>query len=104
MYKIKVYGSNLFNEEYEVSSLDIDTIKKEIDFTEDEAAMVKAYPDDETVSTFHIGQDWQYYVTYELIDGKTESDVIYVTEGQNPIQIAKQNMPFLAHDVEVEIM
>lgn len=104
MYSIKVFGSNLFNEEYEVSSLDINVIKKEIEFSEDEAAMVKAYSNDEVVSTFHIGQDWQYYVTYELIDGRTESDVIYVTEGQNPILIAKQNMPFLAHDVEVEIL
>nr|DAD57865.1 MAG TPA: hypothetical protein [Bacteriophage sp.] len=104
MYSIKVFGSNLFNEEYEVSSLDIDAIKKEIEFSEDEAAMVKAYSNGEVVATFHIGQDWQYYVTYELIDGRTESDVIYVTEGQNPILIAKQNMPFLAHDVEVEIL
>lgn len=51
-----------------------------------------------------MGKSWQYFVTYEFIDGLTDSDVIYVEEGQNPIQIAKQDMPFLAHDVEVEIM
>ena len=66
--------------------------------------MVKAYSNGEIAGTFHMGQDWQYWITYEFIDGKTDSDVIYVTEGQDPIQIAKQNMPFLAHDVEVEIM
>lgn len=104
MYSIKVSRSGLFGKEYEVPSLDIDVIKRKIGISKDVPAMIKAYSNGEAVSTFHIGQGWQYWATYELIDGRTESEVIYVEEGQNPIQIAKQNMPFLAHDVEVEIL
>jgi hypothetical protein len=103
-YTVKLFDSHGKETEYEVSNLDIETIKKEIGFGEEEVAMAKTYIDGKIVSTFHLGQDWQYYVTYEFIDGLTDSDVIYVVEGQNPVAIAKQNMPFLAHDVDVEIL
>lgn len=104
MYSIKVYKSNGSKTEHNVSSLDIATIKKEIGISDDDVVMVRAHIEDKPNTVFHIGKSWQYFVTYEFIDGLTDSDVIYVEEGQNPIQIAKQNMPFLAHDVEVEIM